>query len=225
MFGTMGLEYFILLPVGLGLFGFVEPCTVGAHLIFLGAHEGLGLADKGKAFGAFVVARLVITGAFGAMIAGLGETLIGVQTGFWLGFGAIYVILGFAFLTGKKNLFKVSLQFSPRIWRHATNPFVMGLAFGLNIPACAAPILFGLLAMTATAGTAMKGFGMMALFGLALSAPLAFFLFVPRFNQALSNVRRLIERRSWIIGMTFLLLGLWSAWFGLFVDPVDWSRI
>lgn len=221
----MDLDYLILLPIGLGLLGFVEPCTVGAHLIFLGVQEGRGLVERGKAFGAFVVARIVVTGAFGAMIAGFGNMLIDAQTGFWLGFGAAYMVLGFAFLAGKENLFKVSLRFSPRIWRHATNPIILGLAFGLNIPACAAPILFGLIAMTATTGTAVKGFGMMALFGLALSAPLAFFLFVPRLNRALRNVGRLTERRPWIIGVIFLLLGLWSAWFGLFVDPVDWSRI
>jgi len=25
----------ILLPIGLGLLGFIEPCTIGAHLIYL----------------------------------------------------------------------------------------------------------------------------------------------------------------------------------------------
>src|SRR3546814_1366678 len=49
----------------------------------------------------------------------------------------------------------------------------LGLLFGLNIPACAAPLLLALLAGAATTGaTLLSGFVALAVFGLALSLPL-----------------------------------------------------
>lgn len=223
MLDGLTLYSLILLPAGLGLLGFIEPCTIGGHLIFLGTQEGRGASQRRKAFATFVGVRVLVAGGFGAMIALLGQTLIGMQTGLWLVFGLVYGMLGLAFLWGKTGALKIPLQLAPAAWRHASNPFALGLAFGLNIPACAAPILFGLMAMAATAGTFVAGFLMMAMFGLALSLPLAVFVFAPSLTKGLHTVAGHFRRRGWILGAIFLLLGVWSVWFGLYVDPADWS--
>src|SRR3990167_1158629 len=53
---------------------------------------------------------------------------------------------------------------------------LLGMLFGLNIPACATPLLIALLASSAASGarggSAVQGFIALALFGLALSLPL-----------------------------------------------------
>ena len=212
----------ILLPIGLGLLGFVEPCTIGGHLLFLDTQTGRARREKLGALATFVATRSVVAGLFGALIAYLGQQLIGAQTGLWLVFGAIYLAIGLAFLIGKADLVKQRIRLAPTAWKQARSPLVLGLAFGLNIPACAAPILFGLLGLAATTGTAATGFLMMFIFGLFLSAPLAVFAAVPRFAAALEGFGGRMKRMRWLIGAVFVLLGLWSIWFGLYVDPANW---
>jgi len=173
----------VLLPVGLGLLGFIEPCTIGGHILFPDTQNERSRREKIRALLTFVDARSLITGLFGALVAFLGPNLIGAQTGAWLLFGVIYLIVGLALLLGKGGLIKHKVDLAPASWRRAKSPFVLGLAFGLNIPACAAPILFGLLGLAATVGTVATGFAMMFFFGLFLSSPLAVFAAVPRLQS------------------------------------------
>ncbi|NOX39176.1 MAG: hypothetical protein GXP05_01260 [Alphaproteobacteria bacterium] len=219
----LSLQTLILLPIGLGLLGFVEPCTIGGHLLFLDTQNGRNRREKISALGIFVLSRSVIAGLFGLFIAMVGHALIGVQTGIWLVFGSIYLLVGLAFIFGRAGMIKRRISLTPQMWKSAKNPLVLGLAFGLNIPACAAPILFGLLGLAATSGTAAVGFMMMFLFGLFLSAPLVAFAFVPRFATALQTFGAKLKGMRWVIGLVFVLLGLWSIWFGLFVDPQNWT--
>ncbi len=213
----------ILLPIGLGLLGFIEPCTIGGHLLFLETQNGRTSREKVYAVLAFVAARSLVAGLFGALIAFLGQNVISAQTGIWLIFGVIYLVIGSAFLIGRADLIKRRINLTPATWKHARNPLVLGLAFGLNIPACAAPILFGLLGLAATTGTVVAGFAIMFLFGLFLSSPLVLFAFVPKLATWLETLGERMKRMRWPIGIVFVLLGLWSIWFGLYVDPADWS--
>jgi len=213
----------VLLPVGLGLLGFIEPCTIGGHLVFLGTQEGRRRAQRSKALITFILARTVVTGGFGVLVTTLGQTMIGMQTTLWLVFGTVYIVIGLVSIMGYRRVLNVRINIVPETWRRTPNPLVLGLAFGVNIPACAAPILFGLLAMAATTGTALAGFLMMAVFGLALSLPLALFVYVPRLTTVLRAAGDFLRRRSWILGGIFLVLGTWSVWFGLYVDPANWA--
>ncbi|MGH1479283.1 MAG: cytochrome c biogenesis CcdA family protein [Geminicoccales bacterium] len=213
----------VLLPIGLGLLGFIEPCTIGGHLLFLNTQNDRPSREKIGAVLTFIAARSLVAGLFGALIASLGQTIINVQTGFWLIFGLIYLAVGLAFLIGRAGLVKRRVNLAPATWKHAKNPVVLGLAFGLNVPACAAPILFGLLGLAATTGTVVAGFTMMFLFGLSLSMPLAVFAAVPSLATWLETLGERLKRRRWLIGLIFVLLGLWSIWFGLYVNPENWS--
>lgn len=213
----------VLLPIGLGLLGFIEPCTIGGHLLFLETQNGRSSGERLRAILTFVTARALVAGLFGALIAFLGQKIISAQTGIWLVFGSIYLAIGIAFLIGRAGFIKRRISLSPATWKQARNPVVLGLAFGLNIPACAAPILFGLLGLAATTGTVATGFGMMVLFGLSLSAPLAVFAAVPRLAAGLEILGQRLKHMGWLIGVVFVLLGLWSIWFGLYVDPADWT--
>lgn len=214
---------FLLLPVGLGLLGFIEPCTIGGHLLFLETQNNRSNREKLNAVLTFIVARSLVSGLVGGLIAFLGQKIIAAQTGIWLVFGVIYLAIGIAFLIGRARFVKRGFSLSPAAWKRAQNPFVLGLAFGLNIPACAAPILFGLLGLAATTGTVATGFTMMFLFGLFLSSPLALFAAVPKLAVSLEALGQRMKRMRWLIGVVFVLLGLWSIWFGLYVDPANWS--
>ena len=219
----LSLFSLVLLPAGLGLLGFVEPCTIGGHLVFLETQKARPAAEKWRAFGIFVVVRALVAGVFGALAAFLGQKLIAAQTGLWLVFGTLYLGVGLAFLTGHAGALKHRLQLAPAAWKRATSPWVLGAAFGLNIPACAAPILFALLGIAASTGAVALGFAQMALFGLFLSAPLALFVIVPRLTGGLAHVGGLFRKTGRVIGVVFILLGLWSIWFGLNVNPADWA--
>ena len=219
----LSLQALIYLPIGLGLLGFIEPCTIGGHLMFLDTQKDRNGGEKLRAVTVFIIVRSLTAGAFGAVIAFIGQKLIGVQTGIWLVFGILYLLVGLAFILGRAGLIKKRIELAPATWKKARNPVVLGLAFGLNIPACAAPILFGLLGLAATTGTVLTGFWMMFLFGLFLSAPLAVFALIPRLANSLDRFANWLKGARWIIGAVFVLLGIWSIYFGLYVDPANWT--
>lgn len=219
----LNLYALVWLPLGLGLLGFIEPCTIGGHLIFLDT-----LATRPRVLRLvpvliFAATRSLMTGLFGALMAALGQHLIAVQTGAWFVFGVIYLALGLTFLIEKSSQFRWNIDLIPHAWKRVQNPVALGLAFGLNIPACAAPVLFGLLGLAATAGTVLAGFVMMFLFGLALSLPLIAVAVAPALGDGLSKAGQWLKRRTWFTGLIFILLGVWSIWFGVYVDPADWS--
>ncbi len=213
----------VLLPIGLGLLGFVEPCTIGGHLLFLDTQKSRDRGQKVGAVTVFIIVRAVVAGLFGALIAFLGQNLIAAQTGIWLLFGIIYLLVGIAFVIGRAGAVKRRIDLAPQAWKRASNPVVLGMAFGLNVPACAAPILFGLLGLAATTGTVLTGFIMMFLFGLFLSLPLALFAVIPTWATWLDRFGQRLKNMRWVIGAVFILLGLWSIWFGLYVDPANWA--
>ena len=212
-----------LLPAGLGLLGFIEPCTIGGHLLFLQTQSRRARGEKIRAVLVFTTVRALVAGLFGALIGFAGRYMIGVQTGLWLVFGLIYLALGLAFLTGRAGVVKKQIDLAPDTWKRAQSPVVLGLAFGLNIPACAAPILFALLGLAATTGTVLSGFVMMMVFGLFLSLPLGLFAVLEGLAGKLDTLDRWFGRARWMLGTVFGLLGVWSIWFGLYVDPAKWA--
>ncbi len=212
-----------LVAAGLGLLGFIEPCTVGSHLLFLGRIQGEPIRRKIAITFAFITARVLTTGAIGALAAVLGQLLIGFQTTVWLLFGILYLVLGLIFISGKSSRIKTRFEIAPASWQLASNPIALGIAFGLNIPACAAPIIFGLLSLAASSDTIIVGFALMAVFGFALSAPLIVMALLPGLSNWLETFGKKLVRRNRLLGLIFVGLGIWSIWFGLFVDPQNWK--
>ena len=112
----------------------VTVAMVGAALSLYGKMQGVAWANG--------VGTALL---FGGAIVYLGQRAIGIQTGFWLVFGAIYLTLGVAMLFRLDRVLRHRIGLAPERWRTAGNPVLQGLAFGFNIPACAAPILFALI--------------------------------------------------------------------------------
>ncbi len=209
-----------LLPIGFGLFGFVEPCSIGSTLLFIKYIEGKSAAFKLSQTLVFMISRAVFIGLLGASAALLGGLFLQMQRGGWLLLGAIYLGLGAIYLIGKGDV--LSRTIGLRLERVSGVPASVGLGifFGLNIPACAAPLIFALLGNTALSAGAnmLTGFISLALFGMALSLPLAVAVLFPSARALLDRFAALSKRLPFWTGVLFVALGLWSIYFALFVN-------
>ncbi len=215
----------VLIPVGLGLFGFVEPCSVGSSLLFLKFIEGRDRASKISQATIFMITRALFIGTMGAGAALFGALFIDLQKGGWLLLGAVYILLGILFLLGKGGVLSRSIGVGMARISGKRGSAAFGVLFGLNIPACAAPLIFALLGATAvgTGANATKGFVTLALFGLALSLPLVAALVFAPARRVLDRLAGLSVRMPFWTGVLFVALGLWSMYFGLFVNLEDWT--
>ena len=211
-----------LWPIGFGLLGFVEPCAIGSTLLFIKTTEGQAPAVKmGQVF-AFTLSRALFIGLLGALAAFIGSMFLGVQKAVWLVMGTLYAAIGVLYLTERIGSLMVSI--GPRIASLSSprGSIVLGVAFGLNVPACGGPILLALLAASAAGGasgeTVVRGFASLALFGFALSLPLVAAVLFERARRALDWLAGLTRRMPLWTGVLFIVLGVWSIWFGLFVS-------
>lgn len=217
-----GLVQLFVLPAGLGLLGFVEPCSIGSSLLFIKFLEGKGAAAKLAETALFAAARAGFIGALGASAVLVGGAFVSFQQGAWTALGVLYAALGVLMLTGRAG--RLMFAIGPRIPRLSgmRGSAGLGLLFGLNIPACAAPLLAALLAMAAAAGTSgaalAAGFASLAVFGLALSLPLVVAVFFGRGRKLLDALARQALRFPKWAGIVMLVLGAWSIRYGLFVE-------
>ena len=220
----LGAFQIVVLPIGLGLLGFVEPCSIGSTLIFVKYLEGQGFADRLAQVGVFAVTRAVLIGALGVAAVLIGTAFIGFQKAAWIVLGAIYVALGLLYVFRRAGALKISLGPTLGTVSGLRGSIALGLLFGLNIPACAAPLLFALLGMAAagagagSGGTLAAGFVSLSLFGLALSLPIAAAVLIAPARRALDWLSGLSQRLPLWTGLLFIALGLWSIGFGLFAE-------
>lgn len=211
----------VLLPFGLGLLGFVEPCTIGSSLIFVKHMEGRDAVGKLAEVGLFAVTRALFIGSLGILAVALGAAFLGLQKVAWIALGAVYVGLGMLYVTGRAGALMVALGPSLSRLSGLGGSAGLGVLFGLNIPACAAPLLFVLFGSAAAGGASgasfTTGFLSLALFGLALSLPLIVAVLFASARRALDWIAGLSRRAPLWTGLVLIALGLWSVWFGLFI--------
>lgn len=211
----MDLWALILLPLGLGLLGFIEPCTVGSSLLFVKYLEGKETAAKVLETGVFAVTRAVFIGALGAAAALVGAAFLDVQRWFWIALGAAYIALGLVYLAGRHG--RLMRVLGPTLGQGSTTrgAATLGVVFGLNIPACAAPLLAAVFAASLGTASVAQGFWVMALFGVALSLPLVLAVLWGRARGWLERLAGLSSRMPFWTGVVFVVLGLWSIYFGV----------
>ncbi|MEW5862767.1 MAG: cytochrome c biogenesis protein CcdA [Pseudomonadota bacterium] len=211
-----------VLPVGLGLLGFVEPCSIGSTLVFIKYLEGRDATAKLAQVGIFTAARALFTGALGLAAVALGAAFIGFQKAGWVLLGTLYATIGALFIAGRANVLMVALGPALARLSPAKGSVVLGVLFGLNLPACAAPLILALLAAAAAGGAAgaafAAGFTSLALFGLAISAPLVAAVFFEPVRRMLDRLAGLSRRIPFWTGVLLLLLGAWSIRFAFVAD-------
>ena len=206
---------FILLPLGLGLIGFIEPCSIGASLLFLKSVEGNLPAVKIAQAAVFTLTRALFIGALGAAAALIGTSFLQFQRGGYIMLGVLYVVLGIAYLTGYAN--KLMVRLGPSLSRLSTvrGSVALALFFGLNVPACSVPLLAAVLGSAAVAGASNvgQGFAMLAIFGIGLSMPLLVALAFGPAQRTLEWLLRYSRRTPIVIDVLFVILGAWSIYF------------
>ena len=211
----MDLWMLIVLPLGLGLLGFIEPCSIGSTVLFVKYLEGKDAAVKMLHTTVFAVTRGVFIGALGAVAAFIGSAFVDVQRSFWVLLGSAYIVLGAVYLFRRQGMLVRVLGPIVGPTRATGGAATLGLVFGLNIPACAAPLLAAIFAASVGAGTVAQGFWMMAIFGVALSLPLVAAVAWSRARAVLDRVARFAERAPFLMGIVLVVLGAWSVYLGL----------
>jgi cytochrome c-type biogenesis protein len=220
----MVVEWFahFLVPLALGLLGFIEPCSIGGHLAFLSSLAGQSTTRRLTSLAVFTAARTTIFGALGIVVSLVGLLFVDGQKIFWFLFGLAYIVLGAVYLAGKAVHLMRGIGFAADS-SSRSNSLVLGLILGLNVPACAAPLLFAVAGSAVGASTFLLGFTTLAVFGLALSAPLFVVALAPGISNVVLALGAHSRRTQLTIGGVLVLVGVWAALFGLFVDPADWQ--
>lgn len=214
-----GLVNLVALPIGLGLMGFIEPCSIGSSLVVVKFLEGKGAASKVLEVTTFAATRAVFIGCLGVAAVLIGSGFAGFQRAAWIALGLLYAGLGLLYLAGRAGL--LATRLGPSLSRFAGSRGSAGLwlLFGLNIPACAAPLLLILLGAAAAGGVAgatlAAGFVSLGLFGLALSLPLMVAVLFAPARRALDLLAGLSKRLPVWTGLILLALGAWSIWLAL----------
>jgi cytochrome c-type biogenesis protein len=144
--------YQLLLALGLGLLGFIEPCSLCGHLLFLKAVEGRAWAFKLRQTAVFAITRAVFMSALGGLVALVGQGFFALQRGGWLLLGTLYAGLGALYLAGKASILMRRIGPSLARFSDARGSAGLGVLFGLNVPACAAPLLLVILGTVALEG-------------------------------------------------------------------------
>ena len=217
-----GLGGLIALPIGLGLLGFIEPCTIGSSLLFLHYLEGRTPGEKAAQTLTFTAVRGLVMGALGVIAVIVGAVFVDFQKGAWAVMGVAYLVIGAAYLTGQVEAIKRPLGVGLRRLEGAKGAFAIGVVFAFNIPACAGPLLAMLLgtAAVAQANSVGRGFLMMTLFGLALSLPIIVAVLSRRGRALLDSIARHSKRAPLVIGAIFVILGIWSIRFALVAEVI-----
>ena len=170
----------------------------------------------------FTITRALLIGLLGVFAVLVGAAFIGFQKAAWILLGAVYVTIGSLYFIGKTEILMTSI--GPGLSRisGSRGSAGLGLLFGLNIPACAAPLIFALLGMAAASGVSgaalAAGFVSLGLFGFALSLPLVLAVFFEPARRMLDRLADLSKRMPFWTGLLLVGLGLWSIGFGLFAE-------
>lgn len=168
------------LPLLFGLVGFVEPCSIGINMLFLASARNADPRAKTTGVFVFMLVRASLLALLGLSVAILGAWLFSFQSWYFLVFGLGYAIAGIWLLLGKGTLSSAPgmARFSTMVLdgSQPSSPILLGLLGGLTIPACAIPLVVLLLGQSLLAGEMAAGFVSLLVFGLALTAPLLFFL-------------------------------------------------
>ncbi len=212
----MNTAQWLALSAGLGLFAFVEPCSVGSHLLFLKVLDRLPVRERWWQTMVFAGVRALFMAALGVLAAWLGNRFLGVQHGLWAALGGLYVVLGTVYVGGGAGrLIRAGDRLLPRVSTQGAGA-TLGAVFALNIPACAAPLLALLLGGAAAQAAAGGGIGIaygagsLAVFGLALSSPLVLAVFTNPGRRLLDVIARWSSRMPRVTGVVLIALGLWS---------------
>ncbi len=199
---------FLALAFGLGLLGFIESCSIGANGIFLGYLQTKDRSTRLFEILKFTLGRSAVLGLFGLGIAFVGSFIFSAQKGFWLFLGLLYLALGIIVILNARfrwGLFSRLSMMGRLMPDQKSHSVGLGLLFGLNLPACAYPLVVALLGRSALSGAAW-GFAVLFVFGLALSLPLIPLALSRHMEKILAYLSRFGSVAPYVIGLALLAI-------------------
>ncbi|PSQ92760.1 MAG: hypothetical protein BRD57_02320 [Proteobacteria bacterium SW_6_67_9] len=212
----------LLLATGLGLLAFVEPCSIGIHLLLIGYLERLPPGRRALELAKVTLVRATTMGLIGLAAAWIGRELFTAQRGLWIAFGLLYVALGALYLSGRQGVLLRALTPASHRLQRRWRAWGVGLTFGLYVPACAVPLLLVLVglgaAQSATGADMASGFLSLFIFGVALSAPLFALVGTAVGQRWLDRLVCLAGHLPRPTGALFAALGVLSLGLALFSD-------
>ena len=104
----LGLFQLFVLPAGLGLFGFIEPCSIGSSLLLVKYLEDKGAAEKIRQTALFAATRAVFIGLLGIAAVVVGSGFVAFQKTAWIVLGVLYALLGILLLAGRAGALMVA---------------------------------------------------------------------------------------------------------------------
>jgi len=203
----MELYQITVVPIAFGLLGFVEPCSIGANILFLGylqRREGGKVLETVK----FTVTRALFLGVVGLAAGVVGQSLRVGTYSYSLLLGVFYTGLGlFALWWAYRGTGLSSLDLGRFLPKGGSVP--MGVVFGLSAPACSLPLFVALVGLGALNG-AWVGFVTLSLFGLGLSAPLIWIALSERAEEILRRLGKVALRAPYLPGFVLIFVGVVS---------------
>jgi cytochrome c-type biogenesis protein len=200
----------ILLPLALGLLGFVEPCSLAAHGLFAAYLRGRPAAGRVAELVRFAAARAAVFGLLGLGAALTGQAVLALRGAVNLALGAGLIVLGVAYALRGGRLPGIGPNLGQRLGSQGDRSAPLGLAAGLSLPACATPLLLAALAAGASAAGLVQGFVALFLFGAALSLPLAALIAWPGAAERLRKVAAKSRPRPLLTGALLVALGVFT---------------
>jgi cytochrome c-type biogenesis protein len=201
----------VLLPVALGLLGFVEPCSVAAHGLFAAYLRARPAGARRTELLRFAATRAAVFGLLGLGAALAGQVVLAARGAVNLALGVALVALGVAYAVRGGRLPALGSGVGRYLAGHRDRSAPLGLVAGLSLPACATPLLLAALAAGASAAGILQGFLALFLFGVALSLPLLALLAWPGAAERLRRATAGAGRRPLLTGTLLILLGVFTA--------------
>lgn len=200
----MDFYQLILVPIAFGLLGFIEPCSIGANIIFLGyvkSRENSMVMEALK----FTLTRALFLGLVGLAVGLFGQPLRLGAYSYSLLLGVLYVVLGLlGFAWNYWGNGFASLDVGRYLPKEAAFP--LGVIFGLSAPACSLPLFLALVGLGAIRGASI-GFFTLFLFGLALSAPLVWIVRSEEAEELLRRLGRVALKVPYFAELLLILVG------------------
>jgi len=197
----------MLVPLAFGLFGFIEPCSLGINAIFLNHINAFSRRKRILETLIFTFVRGSILALVGLSAAFIGRKFITVQSSLFLILGIVYVSLGLVIIFKKYIPF---LNFSIDFFKYFGNKktISLGIIFGVIIPACSIPFIIALIGQAALTQSLLEGFITLFVFGIALSLPLLVISMFDASNNIIQWLAKKAKNIPLITGIILILFGI-----------------
>ncbi len=170
----MSLAGILVVPFVFGLVGAITPCALGINAVFLGYVTGKPRPRRFWEWALFALARATLLTTLGLAFGLLGQAVSGFVRGYQQLVAWGLIALGVVFILSR--FWRVPLPYvnlvSDRVLAGNGSALALGVAFGLDIPACTSPLVLALLAQTVMVGDWLLGMVSLFVFGLSISLPL-----------------------------------------------------